>query len=167
MSGIIPLFIHNSSHFLLILRQTSLSTRKVLKPCLVTLWSGKCSHVSVKHIKLHSLYSLWVLISSPSLSILLSKNLKINMMIAGTDGLSFLFLAFHLAPALKVCRLRSSTKTVSLNPGTRSYGGEDSVAKSITQRKTTGRLAKHKSSHFTSWWKHEKMKSNFIRWSLN
>lgn len=113
--------------FLLILRQTSLSTRKVLKPCLVTLWSGKCSHVSVKHIKLHSLYSLWVLISSPSSSILLSKNLKINMMIAGTDGLSFLFLAFHLAPALKVCRLRSSTKTVSLNPGTRSYGGEDSL----------------------------------------
>lgn len=127
MSGIIPLFIHNSSHFLLILRQTSLSTRKVLKPCLVTLWSGKCSHVSVKHIKLHSLYSLWVLISSPSSFILLSKNLKINMMIAGTDGLSFLFLAFHLAPALKVCRLRSSTKTVSLNPGTRSYGGEDSL----------------------------------------
>ncbi|MEQ2260082.1 hypothetical protein XENORESO_001953 [Xenotaenia resolanae] len=58
-----------------------------------TLASGmsRCSHVSVKHIKLHFRYSLWLLASTVNSSILLAIDLTLPMETEGRDGLNLLF----------------------------------------------------------------------------
>ncbi|MED6249610.1 hypothetical protein ATANTOWER_017015 [Ataeniobius toweri] len=74
----------------------------VRKPGRETLESGiwSCSHVSVKHIILHSRYSDRVLCRAWSSSNLFPNDLTLPIRIDGRDGLNFLLLSLLLAPAL-------------------------------------------------------------------
>ncbi|MED6270295.1 hypothetical protein CHARACLAT_008867 [Characodon lateralis] len=65
-----------------------------------TLASGmsRCSHVSVKHIKLHFRYSLWLLASAVNSSILLAIDLTLPMETEGRDGLNLLHKPLLLLP---------------------------------------------------------------------
>lgn len=72
-------------------------------PSIVTLESsiGLCSHVSVEHVILASLYSHWVHASASSSSILFAKDCMFPMMIA-TQGLKCCFFINHLTLTLLV-----------------------------------------------------------------
>ncbi len=72
------------------LEMMSLSARMVWKPGRVTAESSvsSCSQVSVKHMILHSLYCLCVLVSASSSSILLASDRTLPVMTAGTQGLN-------------------------------------------------------------------------------
>ncbi|MEQ2210202.1 hypothetical protein XENOCAPTIV_009771 [Xenoophorus captivus] len=63
------------------------------------------SHVSVKHIILHSRYSGWVLCRAWSSSNLFSNDLTLPIMINGRDDLNFLLLSLVFVPTLHPRRL--------------------------------------------------------------
>ncbi|KAI3356051.1 hypothetical protein L3Q82_017164, partial [Scortum barcoo] len=85
----------------------SLSALTVLKSGSSTLASGMLavSHVSVRHIKLHSLKVFRFFVSAASSSILFGSEFMFPMIIEGTGGLNLHFfasrLAFSIAPALQ------------------------------------------------------------------
>ena len=79
-----------------------------------------CSHVSVKHTILDTLYSLCVLMSASSSSTLFASDLTFPVMTAGMKGLNFLFSILRLSPALQPRRLLfSSSGMVGLSPAKR------------------------------------------------
>ena len=79
-----------------------LCDRIVWNPGRDTLESGicSCSHVLVKHIKLHCWNSRFVLVSASSLSILLARHLTFSIMMEGRAGLNLLFLSPRSASAV-------------------------------------------------------------------
>ena len=106
-----PPLIHiqcNPSSFLLSAAYHVLVYQTVLKPG-THMWSGMCewSYVSMKHNTLHSQYSLWVFISTASLSVLFPRDLTFLMMIAGTAGLCLgLHPPFHSGSAAPMSPLQ-------------------------------------------------------------
>lgn len=97
--------------FFLPLSVAFLSARKSLKPSRVMCESGESSHshVSVKHMRLHSRYSLCSRVSAISSSILLERDLMFPMMINGKHGLYRLL--YRLCASLPLCILFSFSIT--------------------------------------------------------
>lgn len=91
-----------SSPFFLPLTVVSLSAQTVWKPRRVRLETSVrlCSHVSVKHIIIDSLYSVWLMVSNSSLSILFAGDLTFYKKTAGIQGLNLPFYILTLTPVL-------------------------------------------------------------------
>ena len=86
----------------------SLSTRTVWKPLMVVFSSGTswCSHVSVKHIKLHSRYSFWLWTSAVSSSILFPSDLTFPMTMEGRLAFSSVVFCVLCIPCVSVSRFQ-------------------------------------------------------------
>lgn len=102
---------------------TALSAISVGADCLKTSDSGVemrnmfPAATSVKHIMLHSRYSRWILVSTPSWSIVFTRDLTHPLMMEGKKALSFILLVLHIAPALHPrCLLLSSSVIGGLTP---------------------------------------------------